>query len=241
MKNRVGLLRVDHEDEALLVPPPWRASLGEVLASDSFHALTAFVREERARGEVFPPASQVYAALAHAGPDQVKAVIVGQDPYPTAGNANGLSFSVAPGVKIPASLRNLFSALVADTGQPAPTSGDLTPWARSGVLLLNTVLTVRAGEPNSHRKKGWEQLTTAILREVNRCRGPVVFLALGKPAQAMAHALVDTSAHHVLALPHPSPLNGSAFVVAAKALRPYTRANELLRAGGRCEIDWTLP
>jgi uracil-DNA glycosylase len=218
---------------AALVPQAWRPALANV----SLAPLEALLLAEP--GVVLPPREQIFAALAHVAPDDVKAVIVGQDPYPTPGNANGLAFSVSPGVKVPASLRNVFAALE-DEGWPRPTSGDLTPWARAGVLLLNTVLTVRAGEAASHKKRGWEPITTALLRRVNESPGPVVFLALGKPAQAMADALVDRSHHVVLSLPHPSPLNGKAFVVAAKAMKPFTRTNELLVAGGRTPIDWTL-
>jgi len=219
-----------------LVPPAWRETLAAHLGSPSFAALERFLdAEER---PIHPPRVQIFAALEHVAPADVKVVIVGQDPYPTAGNANGLAFSVAPGKKIPASLKNLFTALVAE-GWPAPTSGDLTPWAKAGVLLLNTVLTVRDGQAGAHRKQGWEPLTDAILRTVADGPGPVVFLALGRPAQALAQS-VDRARHHVIELPHPSPLNGRAFVVEAAKARPFTRANELLVAGGRTPVDWTL-
>lgn len=222
------------------VPKVWRAALAPQLASAAFAALERFIAEERTRARVFPPHEQVFAALRPVTPAQVKAVIVGQDPYPTVGNANGLAFSVTPGVKVPASLRNLLAGLRIDLGlgDAKPMSGDLTAWAEQGVLLLNTVLTVREGVANSHRKQGWEPLTDAILREVNRQPGPTVFLALGVHAQKMADNLVDRSRHHVLPLPHPSPLNGNAFVEAARASRPFSRTNELLLAGGREPVRW---
>ena len=222
-----------------LVPTAWREVLAPELGAPAFEALASFVESERARGNVFPQQEHVFSALAHTSPTDVKAVLLGQDPYPTAGNANGLAFSVSPGMKVPASLKNVFSALATDVGVATPCSGDLTAWARQGVLLLNTVLTVREGAPGSHRKKGWEAVTTAILRHVNRTSGPVVFLAFGVPAQAMMKTVVDETRHHVLALPHPSPLNGKAFIVAAERMRPFSRANELLRAGARAAIDWS--
>ncbi len=211
------------------------------LASPDFAVLEGFVAAERARAKVFPPPDEVFAALRHVAPAEVKVVMLGQDPYPTAGNANGLAFSVAPGMKIPASLRNLFAGLQLDLGHAPPQSGDLTAWSRQGVLLLNTVLTVREGAASSHRNRGWEVLTDAILREVNGTSGPVVFFALGVPARAMVDKLVDRSRHHMIALPHPSPLNGKSFVNAAEAQRPFSRINSLLRAGGREPIRWDLP
>ena len=228
------------DDLARLVPVAWRAPLAAELDTEGFRALATFLAAERASGAVFPPASQVFAALAHTAPADVKVVIVGQDPYPTSGNANGLAFSVSPGMKVPASLRNLFAGLQLDLGHAPPSSGDLTAWTKQGVLLLNAVLTVREGAPGSHKKRGWEPLTAAILREVDRQPGPVVFLALGVPAQKMAQGLVHTDRHHVLSLPHPSPLNGKAFVNAAAAERPFSRIDALLRAGGRTPVDWRL-
>jgi uracil-DNA glycosylase len=222
------------------IPEAWRSAVAAQVAEPAFAALAAFVENERSQGAVFPPPDEVFAALEHVAPKDVRVVMIGQDPYPTSGNANGLAFSVAPGQKIPASLRNLFAGLELDLGYPPPTSGDLTPWARQGVLLLNTVLTVREGAAGSHRKRGWEPVTDAILRHVNALPGPIVFLALGKPAQAMSDALVDRARHHVLCLPHPSPLNGKAFVTAAAVERPFSRINQLLKAGGRPPIAWQL-
>lgn len=220
---------------ANLVPVAWRQALDGALTDP----LEALLHEEE-RETLFPPRQQIFAALEHTPPDDVRVVLLGQDPYPTRGNANGLAFSVAAGAKIPASLRNLFKALSLDLGVPLPTTGDLTPWARSGVLLLNTVLTVREGEAGSHRKRGWEPFTTAVLREVLRRDERAVFLALGKPAQQMLTPLVEGTHHALLAMPHPSPLNGNAFVEAAKVTRPFSRTNELLVEAGRAPVDWRL-
>jgi uracil-DNA glycosylase len=224
-----------------LVPLAWRPCLSSVLASDSFAALEAFVDQQYATATVFPPREQLFAALAHTPPERVKAVILGQDPYPKKGDANGLAFSVSAGVKPPGSLRNLFKGLVVDVAITPPTTGELTPWADRGVLLLNTVLSVREGEANSHKKKGWEALTEAVLTHVAALPGPIVFFCFGKPAEAMVAKHVDATKHHVLVTPHPSPLNKSAFVDAVTKDRPFTKANALLSAAGRGPIDWSLP
>jgi len=224
------------------VPAAWREALVGELARPSFQALEALLSREAEDGKsVLPPCEQIFAALEWTAPDPVRAVVVGQDPYPTAGNANGLAFSVAPGVKLPASLKNVFAGLKEDLGLPLPASGDLTPWARQGVLLLNTVLTVREGEPNSHRKAGWEPFTEAVLRHVARQPGPVVFLCFGKQAEAMAEKIVvDRTRHAVLVAPHPSPLNGRKFVETVARERIFSKANEILSRGGRGAIDWKL-
>lgn len=227
---------------AALIPPAWREALAPEIKSPEFAALAAFLDAEEASGaQVFPPRAQRFAALGHAAPEEVRVVVIGQDPYPTKGNANGLAFSVSPGMKVPASLRNIFKALAADVGAEMPTSGDLTPWAKQGVLLLNTVLTVREGEANSHRGKGWEPLTEAMLKRVNASPRPVVFLCFGAQAQKMAGALVDTERHTVLSAPHPSPLNGRAFENAVTARKHFTRTNEVLQRAGRGVIQWELP
>jgi uracil-DNA glycosylase len=223
-----------------VLDPALRAVLDPALRAPAFAQLSAFVEEEWRSQQVFPPREQVFAALAATAPDAVRAVIFGQDPYPTPGNANGLAFSVSPGVKVPASLRNLFAGLGLDVGLPKPTTGDLTPWAQRGVLLLNTVLTVRAGAANSHQRKGWEPFTQAVIAAVNAQPGPVVFFCFGKQAAALAGDLVDASRHTVLVTPHPSPLNGNAFVTHVQAQRPFTRANAVLTAAGRGSIDWSL-
>lgn len=223
-----------------LIPDGWREALGPALETESFRRLEAFLEEEAAAGRsIWPPRARIFAALQHTPLERVKVVVLGQDPYPTFGVANGLCFSVAPGAKVPPSLKNIFKAIEFETGAPIPASGDLTGWAEQGVLLLNTVLTVREGEPNSHRGKGWEELTRAVLEQVNRREGPVVFLCLGKQAREMAEELVDLSKHAIVSTPHPSPLTGSAFMDCVKKERPFTRVNAILREGGRAPIDWS--
>lgn len=221
-----------------LVPAAWARHLGAALDAPSFAALEAFVAAERAAGPVFPPEAQVFAALELTPPEAVRVVVLGQDPYPTAGNANGLAFSVAPGVRVPASLKNLFLGLEADLGVPPPGHGDLSAWARRGVLLLNTVLTVREGAPQSHRRRGWEPFTRAVLDVVARREAPLVFLCLGKPALELVRAL--ESPHPLVAAPHPSPLNGTAFVDTARKERVFSRVNALLREAGAAPVEWAL-
>jgi uracil-DNA glycosylase len=225
---------------AALVPDAWRDALDTAITAESFTALDTFVTSQWQTSSVFPPRQKVFEALTRTPPSNVKAVILGQDPYPKAGDANGLAFSVSPGVKTPASLRNLFKGLVIDVGITAPTTGDLSPWADRGVLLLNTVLTVREGEANSHKKKGWEPFTEAVVRHVATLSGPIVFFCFGKPAEAMVTKLVDGTKHHILVTPHPSPLNGNAFVDAVTKDQPFSKANGLLTAAGRGPIDWSL-
>jgi uracil-DNA glycosylase len=229
-----------HELQAL-VPQDWREALGEVLRSEGFGALEAFVHAERLAGPVLPNEDQTLAALALTPLASVRAVILGQDPYPTPGNANGLAFSVSPGVKVPASLRNLFAGIGLDLGLPRPTGGDLTAWARAGVLLLNSVLTVRAGAPGSHRRRGWEPFTRAVLSAVAARERPAVFFCFGKEAQAVAAAVVQGDRHLVIATPHPSPLTGGAFLRAVERERPFSRANDFLAAAGEGLLDFRLP
>jgi uracil-DNA glycosylase len=221
------------------VPAAWRAVLTDALTAPSFAELATFLAAEDVAGPVFPPPEERFAALAHTPPQAVKVVLLGQDPYPTRGNANGLAFSVRRGVKPPASLRNLFLGLQADLGLPVPSHGDLTAWAGRGVLLLNAVLTVREGAPQTHRKQGWEPFTRAVLNAV-ASGPPVVFLCLGKPALALVEQVEDIARHVVLSAPHPSPLNGKAFEDAARTQRLFTRVNDALRAAGREPVDFQL-
>lgn len=224
---------------AAQVPDAWRTALAEAIAAPSFGALATFLDTEDATAAVFPPREERFAALAHTPPSAVKVVLLGQDPYPTRGHANGLAFSVRRGVRVPPSLRNLFLGLEADLGIAPPAHGDLTAWAGRGVLLLNTVLTVREGVPHSHRNRGWEPFTRAVLQAV-ASGPPVVFFCLGKPALALVETLDGLSRHTVLGAPHPSPLNGRAFVDAARAEKYFTRVNAALTAAGRGPVDFAL-
>lgn len=217
-----------------LVPAPWRNALTEATSAESFTALSTFLDTEWRDAVVFPPKSQVFAALELTPPEAVRVVLLGQDPYPTAGNANGLAFSVTKDVKIPASLKNVFLGLEADLGASVPKHGDLTAWAQRGVLLLNAVLTVREKTPQSHQKKGWEAFTTAVLRHVASAPRKVVFLCFGKPALKLVESL--GTSHPIVAAPHPSPLNGRAFVDAVAKDKLFSKVNSLLDA----PMDWSL-
>lgn len=222
---------------ASLLPADWRAALEDELGQPYFKELEKFLVEERKHHTILPPPDVVFAALKRTPLEKVKVVLLGQDPYPQAGNANGLSFSVATGKPIPASLRNMFTTMQKDVGGPMPSSGNLERWADQGVLLLNTILTVREGEPNSHRNKGWERFTTAILDKVNAKHDRVVFMLLGKQAQEMG-SHVDTSRHAIVAAPHPSPITpGNPF----GKTRPYSAVNNALADAGRSPIHWQLP
>ena len=226
---------------ASLVPADWRKALSAEITSSSFQNLGTFIDAQSQKVNVYPPRAEIFAALKHTPIKNVKVVIIGQDPYPTKGDANGLSFSVSPGQKIPGSLKNIFEGLHEDTGLPVPKSGDLSPWADQGVLLLNTVLTVTEGKPNSHHNKGWEPFTEAVLKKVNEQPGPVIFLCFGKQATDMATKLIDTKKHTILSEPHPSPLNGTKFVDSVAKDHLFTKTNQLLTKGGRTAVDWKLP
>ncbi len=217
------------------LPASWKAALADETSKPYFKALDAFVTSERATHTVFPPKALTFAALAHTPLEKVRVVVIGQDPYPTAGNANGLAFSVNPDKKVPGSLKNIYTVLGKDVGTTPPTHGNLEQWADQGVLLLNTVLTVREGEPNSHHGKGWEDFTGAILKKINESDQPVVFLLLGAQAQKMA-SMIDLSKHSVAIAPHPSPMNTTRFLKS----RPFSAVNAALEAKGRGSIDWQL-
>lgn len=217
------------------LPEAWRTALGDEQPRPYFEALGAFVDREYATQTVYPPRSLIFHALELTPPDAARVVILGQDPYPNAGQAHGLCFSVPAGVEPPPSLRNIFRKLTADTGVHA-TSTDLTPWAHEGVLLLNTVLTVRAGEAGSHRGHGWEQLTDAVIRTVSMTADGAVFLLWGKQAHAK-RVLVEEPRHTVLTAAHPSPLAAWRGFFGS---RPFTRANAALKEADREPVDWSV-
>lgn len=221
------------------IPADWRSVLADAIEDPSFERLADFLTTERARTDttIYPPASQVFAALRLTPLDSVRAVILGQDPYHGEGQAHGLAFSVPAGVSIPPSLRNIGAEWHADTKFPLPTSGSLKPWARHGVLLLNTVLTVRRGQANSHRGGGWEPFTDAIIGAVNAKDDPVAFLLWGRPAQ-QKRKLIDIERHVVIESSHPSPLSATRGLTPFLGSRPFSRVNARLRAHGRPEIDW---
>ena len=216
----------------------WLEVLGDELEQPSMQALRAFLVSEVASGRRFyPPPDRVFNALALTPFDDVRVVILGQDPYHGAGQAMGLCFSVPAGVPPPPSLRNIYEELERDVGVPHPTTGDLTPWAERGVLLLNAVLTVSPGKPASHAGKGWEQFTDRAIRELSERRDGIVFLLWGRYAQNKG-AVVDTTRHHVLTAPHPSPYSAASGFFGC---RHFSKANALLTQAGRPEVDWRLP
>ena len=220
----------------LNIPAGWRDVLADELAKPYIADLADFVAAERREHKVYPPESQVFTALDLTPYDAVRAVILGQDPYHGPGQAHGLAFSVQPGVAPPPSLVNIFKELQSDLGISRPGHGYLAAWARQGVLLLNAVLTVRDGEPNSHKGRGWEKLTDAIIRAVGARERPAVFLLWGAPAQKKA-ALVDEGRHVVLRSAHPSPLSARNGFFGS---RPFSQANAALEERGQPPIDWRL-
>lgn len=218
------------------LPADWRAAVEQRVDAELLGSLGAFVRSERANAVVYPPEDEVFTALRRTPPSAVKAVLLGQDPYHGEGEAHGLSFSVKRGVKVPPSLRNLFKELQADLGIAPPDHGNLEAWADAGVLLLNTVLTVRRDEPGSHRRKGWEQVTDALLRELDAGPERLVFVLLGKDAQKKA-ALIDPSRHVLVSAPHPSPLSAHQGFFGCGL---FSKVNRGLESFGRTAIDWSL-
>jgi uracil-DNA glycosylase len=216
----------------------WLAAVGDELETPSMQELRAFLVAEVAAGRGFyPPGRLVFNAFRLTPLDEVRVVILGQDPYHGRGQAMGLCFSVPAGVTPPPSLRNIFTELETDLGLPAPPSGDLTPWATRGVLLLNSVLTVSPGSPASHAGKGWEQFTDRVIAELSARREGIVFLLWGRYAQQKG-SIVDGTRHHVLTAAHPSPYSaGNGFF----GCRHFSRANALLEAGRQPPVDWRLP
>ncbi|RFU85346.1 uracil-DNA glycosylase [Streptomyces triticagri] len=218
------------------LPASWQDALGEELSKPYFEELTEFVEKERANGPVYPPRSEVLAALEATPFDRVKVLVLGQDPYHGEGQGHGLCFSVRPGVRTPPSLRNIFKELHADLGTPIPDNGCLMPWAEQGVLLLNAVLTVRAGEANSHKGKGWERFTDAVIRAVAERPDPAVFVLWGNYAQKKL-PLIDTERHVVVKGAHPSPLSAKRFF----GSRPFSEIDAAVAAQGHTPIDWRIP
>ena len=217
-----------------LVHPSWAQALAPV--ESVVAGLGEFLRAEVAAGRGYLPAGpQVLRAFAQPL-DQVRVLIVGQDPYPTPGHPIGLSFAVAPTVRpIPRSLTNIYQELTADVGVPMPTNGDLTPWADQGVLLLNRVLTVRPGAPASHRSKGWEEVTACAIGALVARGGPLVAILWGRDARGLAPMLGSVPR---VESAHPSPLSASSGFFGS---RPFSRANALLTAQGAAPVDWSLP
>lgn len=214
----------------------WKDALAEEFGKPYFESLVRFLHKEKAEGQtIYPPGSQIFRAFDLTPVENLKVVILGQDPYHGPGQAHGLSFSVSAGVPAPPSLKNIFKEIESDLGVEMSGYPDLEKWARQGVLLLNAVLTVRAGAPTSHSKIGWEEFTDAVIRYISdSCEG-VVFLLWGNFARSKS-ALIDRSRHHVLEAAHPSPLARGAFF----GCRHFSQTNEILKSKGLQPIDWVL-
>jgi uracil-DNA glycosylase len=219
-----------------VLPASWQPVLGAELGKPYFQRLTEFVEAERAAGPVYPPREEVFAALEATPFDRVRVLILGQDPYHGPGQGHGLCFSVRPGVKTPPSLRNVFRELKDEYDLPVPDNGYLMPWAEQGVLLLNAVLTVREGEANSHKGKGWETFTDAVIRAVSDRPDPAVFVLWGNYAKKKL-PLIDTTRHAVVSGAHPSPLSARLFL----GSKPFSRIDTALKEQGHEPIDWRLP
>jgi uracil-DNA glycosylase len=219
------------------IPPPWQPVLAAESQKPYFHKLAQFLAEERSAHTIFPPAPEVFSALALTPYEGVRVLLLGQDPYHDNNQAHGLAFSVRPGVPTPPSLQNIFKELRDDLGCRIPNNGYLAHWAEQGILLLNAVLTVRAHTPNSHKNKGWEQFTDAIIRAVNAKDEQVIFVLWGGYAQKKL-SLIDTERHVVVQSAHPSPLSARNGFFGS---RPFSRINTILREAGQPAIDWQIP
>ena len=214
----------------------WKEVLTEEFNASYFMDLKEFLVEEKAAHTVYPPGKFIFNAFQLAPFDRVRVVLLGQDPYHGPGQAHGLCFSVPEGIAPPPSLVNIFKEIERDMGIPAPTHGNLTRWAKQGVLLLNATLTVRANQPGSHQRRGWETFTDAVIRKLSEKRVGLIFLLWGKFAQEK-ESLVDTNRHYVLKAAHPSPFSAyNGFF----GCRHFSKTNEILKKHGLDEIDWRV-
>ena len=212
----------------------WNEILAEEMQKDYYQELQAFVQKRRAEVRVFPEEKNVFTALELTPFESVKVVILGQDPYHGFGQAHGLSFSVQKGTPLPPSLKNIYKELQEDIGGELPTEGDLSHWAKQGVLLLNSVLTVEEGNANSHKGMGWERLTNRLIESLNELTRPVIFILWGKPAQDK-EKLITNPNHIILKAPHPSPLSAYRGFFGSK---PFSRVNDILIQQGQTPICW---
>lgn len=218
------------------IPVSWRKYLDGEREKPYFARLEKFVDDEQKHRTIFPPPDKIFSALELTSYEETRVLLLGQDPYIQPGQAHGLAFSVEDKwARVPPSLKNIYKELKEDVGVESPNHANLTAWARQGILMLNVVLTVRIGESNSHKNKGWEIFTDEIIRVVNDKKETVVFVLWGKPAQKKI-SLIDQTRHKIVQNPHPSPLargfSGS---------RPFSKINEALRDANRGEIDWRVP
>ena len=214
----------------------WKMVLKEEFQKLYFETLKTFLVEEKKLHTIYPSGANIFAAFEHTPFENVEVVILGQDPYHGVGQAHGLSFSVQDGVPHPPSLQNIFKELKDDLGCNIPKSGNLTAWAKQGVFLLNTVLTVRASEANSHRNQGWENFTDAVIKTLSTQKEHLVFILWGSPAGAKA-SLIDGKKHLILRAPHPSPLSSYRGFFDSK---PFSKSNAYLVSKGKKPINWCL-
>lgn len=214
----------------------WHDYLHAEFSKPYYLKLRQFLKQEYMTKTIYPHMNDIFNALHYTPFAQVKVVILGQDPYHGPNQAHGLSFSVQPGVEKPPSLVNIFTELENDLGYPQPDHGHLVHWAQQGVLLLNTVLTVRAGQAHSHRNKGWEQFTDQVISTLNLKEHPIVYILWGRAAQSKV-SLIDTNKHEIIMSPHPSPLSAHRGFFGS---RPFSRTNELLSKFGLAPIDWQI-
>ncbi len=226
----------EHAD--IRLEPGWKARVGDWFAREDMQQLSSFLRQRKAAGAtIYPPGRQIFAAFDATPFNAVKVVVLGQDPYHGPGQAHGLCFSVQPGVPVPPSLDNIYKELARDVGFQRPVHGCLLPWAAQGVLLINSVLTVEAGTPGAHQRKGWEGFTDHVVDVLNRERENLVFLLWGSYAQAKGK-VIDTRRHRVLKAPHPSPLSAYRGYMGCGH---FSAANQFLVRTGQAPIDWRLP
>ena len=219
-----------------MIENDWLAELEPEFSKPYYKTLYEFVKAEYSTTQVFPPADDIFNAFHLTPLSQVKVVILGQDPYHNTGQAHGLCFSVKPDVDIPPSLVNIYKELNSDLGCYIPNNGYLVKWAKQGVLLLNTVLTVRAHQANSHRGQGWEEFTDAAIKALNHQDRPIVFILWGRPAQTKKRML-DNPHHLILEAPHPSPLSAHSGFFGS---RPFSQTNRFLEEHGETPIDWQI-
>lgn len=218
------------------MPYSWKQFIEEESAKPYFKELQSFVKKERAACDVYPPSDEVYTAFDLTPFEKVKVVILGQDPYHGEGQAHGLAFSVKKGIKPPPSLVNIYKELSTDLKLPIPDHGNLEEWAKQGVLLLNTVLTVRKGEAGSHQGKGWEIFTDRVIEELSTKKENLVFILWGLPSQKKA-SRVNPDRHHLILSPHPSPLSSYRGFFGSC---PFSKTNKYLKACGIDPVDWKL-
>ncbi len=216
------------------IEPTWKARLSEEFEKPYFEQLTTFIREEYGKYRIFPPGKDIFRAFDRCPLEKVKVVIIGQDPYHGPNQANGLCFSVNPGIQMPPSLVNIFKEIKNDLGKEIPPNGSLDRWADQGVLLLNATLSVRANQAGSHQNKGWESFTDAVIKTLVEEREHIVFILWGSYAQKKGE-IIDTTRHCVLKSVHPSPLSASRGFFGNGH---FSKANAYLRSKGKKEIDW---